>query len=222
VTAGVMRAFIAREGLTPGDRLPPERALIDLLDLKRTSLRKALEVLEREGAIRRHVGRGTFIASAEEGALPNPDLSDLAAQLTPVRMMRARLCIEPAIAREAAINASGEAIRAIREAQQRAERAPTWERYEAEDDALHRAIARASDNLLLVRVFDQISAVRRAVTWGNVERKTERPPANHPSFDQHRAILSAIEEHDPQRAHDTMRPHIGEVSARLFGEVYKA
>lgn len=218
-----LSALIAERGLAPGDRLPPERELIGLLGLRRSTLRHALDRLEREGRITRHVGRGTFLA--EPGALPDnqpddrpaADCARLGEALTPVRMMQARLCIEPALAREAAINASGQALQAMQGALARAEAAPDWAAYEAEDDALHRAIAEGADNLLLLDLFDRLNAVRRAVAWGNVVRATERPPADHPSFGQHRAIVAAIARRDGQAAHDLMRTHLGAVSARLFG-----
>ena len=58
-----LRTFNSSENYSPGDRIPPERELIGRLRLSRTSPRKALDVLEREGTIWRHVGKGTFIAA---------------------------------------------------------------------------------------------------------------------------------------------------------------
>ena len=54
-------------------------------------------------------------------------LAGLGQQLTPVRVMRARICIEAAIAREAAISASGEAIIRIKLAKERAMNASSWD-----------------------------------------------------------------------------------------------
>ena len=139
--------------------------------------------------------------------------------MTPVRTMRARLCIEPAIAREAAINASGEAITRILHVMDRAISAPTWDAYEKQDDLFHRAIAEASDNILLLALFDQLNQVRRAVAWGSVIRSSERPPQHHSSFDEHERIASAIENRDPVAAQEAMRKHIQSVSKRLFEEV---
>ena len=217
-TVEALKTFISAGSYTPGDRLPPERVLIGDLGVSRSELRKALDALEREGAIWRHVGKGTFVASRDT-QVSNGTLVEISRQLTPVRMMRARLCIEPAIAREAAINASSEAINRIRLAQSRAADAPDWDSYETSDDQFHRAIAEASDNILLVSLFDQLNQVRRAVAWGNVIRSSERPPRNHSSFDEHDQIATEIEKRNPAAAHEVMRRHIGSVSARLFGEV---
>ncbi|MHA1566552.1 MAG: FadR/GntR family transcriptional regulator [Alphaproteobacteria bacterium] len=213
-----LRTFIAAGSYSPGDRLPPERSLIGELGLSRTLLRQALDALEREGSIWRHVGKGTFVAghggSGGAGSLP-----ELARRLTPVRMVRARLCIEPAIAREAAINASGEAIIRIKLAKDRAADASNWSDYEAQDDLFHRSVAEASDNFLLLSLFDQLNQVRRAVAWGNVVRDSERPPVGHSSFAEHDRISAAIESRNPAAAQEAMRQHIGSVSVRLFGEV---
>ena len=113
-----LRAFISDGAYKPGDRLPAERELMQELGQSRAVLRKALDALEREGAIWRHVGKGTFVAgTVQNAALAGheslPGMLEIGQRLTPVRMMRARLCIEPAIAREAAINASGETLARI-------------------------------------------------------------------------------------------------------------
>ena len=213
-----LRSFIAEGAYGAGDRLPAERELIGSLGMSRSLLRRALEALEREGAIWRHVGKGTFVAGGDESPA-SAGLMQIIGQLTPVRMMRARLCIEPAIAREAAINASSEALARIARAKDRAAEAASWAEYEAQDDLFHRAVAEASDNILLLTLFDQLNHVRRTVAWGNVVRQSIRPPREHSSFEEHDRIAAAIAARDPQAAQEAMRRHIGSVSARLFGEV---
>ncbi len=213
-----VREMIAAGAYAPGDRLPAERELIAKLGMSRTTLRRALEVLEREGAIWRHVGKGTFVAShgSSSGA---GSLANLSRQVTPVKMMRTRLNMEPAIAREAAMNASGEAITRMKLAKERAHAASTWIDYETHDDLFHRSIAEATDNILLLTLFDQLNQVRRAIAWESVVRDSEAPPAGHVSFLQHDRIAAAIEGRDPAAAHEAMREHIRSVSARLFEEV---
>lgn len=208
-----LRAFIEAGGYGPGDRLPPERELIQRLDLSRTTLRKALDALEREGAIWRHVGKGTFIANEASVA------SALTRQVTPVKLVRARMVIEPAIAREAAINASAEAVSRLKLAEARAAQAGSWAEYEERDDAFHCAIAEATDNILLLSLFETLNKTSRAIAGVNVVRETSRPSADHSSFAEHSEIVAAIETRDPHRSFDAMRRHIGSVSARLFGEV---
>jgi DNA-binding FadR family transcriptional regulator len=211
-----LRAFVAEGNYAPGDRLPPERRLIDLLGLGRGALRRALDQLERDGTIWRHVGKGTFVARSAEGS--GDVLSSLAHQMTPVRMMRARLCVEPAIAREAALNASGDAISRIRSAVERGRAAASWSEYERQDDLLHRAVAEASDNLLLIALYDNLNRVQREVAWGAVKRTSTRPPVDHTSFAEHEAIMKGVEAHNPEAAYQAMRAHLLSVSARLFGD----
>jgi GntR family transcriptional regulator len=49
--------------LSPGDRLPSERVLSQMLDVNRMTLRKALELLEEKDLLVRQPGHGTYIAA---------------------------------------------------------------------------------------------------------------------------------------------------------------
>jgi DNA-binding FadR family transcriptional regulator len=188
--------------------------------MPRGALRRAFDALEREGLIWRHVGKGTFVArdAPADFSLPAAWTGEVVRQLTPLRMVRARLCIEPAIASEAALNASADKIAQMRLALERASAASNWEDYEAQDDLFHRAVAEATDNLLLLGLFDQLNTVRRGVAFGVVKRATPRPSPDHLSFSEHERIADAIERRDRIAAQEAMRKHLQSVSRRLFEE----
>lgn len=213
-----LRSFIVEGNYAPNDRLPAERELIFKLGVSRATLRKGLEALERDGAIWRHVGKGTFVG-AHGGRLGSGRLVDLSRQVTPVQLNRARIAFEPAVAREAAINASDEAVIRIKIANDRAKTASSWDDYEAQDNAFHRAVVEASGNILLLSLFDQLNQVRRAVTWSSVQRSVAYPSAQHLSFVEHDRIAAAIDDRDPAEAHAAMHEHLSSVSLRLFGEM---
>ncbi len=212
-----IRVLITDGGYEAGDRLPPERELIERLGVSRNSLRKGLETLEREGVIWRQVGKGTFVA-AREGADFYPRLTDLTQQVTPVQMMRARLSVEPAIAREAAANASADVVARLENARDRSLEAASWDSYEEADDSFHRCIAEATGNILLLSIFDHLNQVRRAVSWQKVVRASTQPSSSHPSFQEHEIIFAAIVSRDPSAAHAAMREHLNSVAARLYGD----
>lgn len=214
----LLRNFIADGGYSSGDRLPAERELTERLAMTRSELRKALDALEREGAVWRHVGKGTFLSGDDAARVPSGDIVELGRKLTPYRMMRSRLVIEPAIAREAAINATGEDLRLMERAMERARTATTWAEYEEQDDLLHHHVATASDNLMLVALFEQLNLVRRAVSWGSVVRSSARPAPTHTSFAEHESIVAAIAARNPDAAHEAMRTHLRSVSDRLFAD----
>lgn len=209
-----LRAFLSQEGLEPNAKLPPERELAEMLGVSRGDLRKGLAILEEQGELWRHVGKGTFA-----GARPVGDLASVAAiahDTSPAEVMRARLVIEPEIAREAALNATAADIRALHRCAASARNATTWRQYENWDNQLHRGIAEASRNALLLAIFDTINGVRRAVVWGRLRDDLPQPPADHHSFADHDAIVAAISERNRNEAALRMRLHLQRVQERLI------
>ena len=119
-----LRAYLAQAELPEDGRLPPERDLAVALGVTRSELRKALGALEAEGQIWRHVGKGTFL-----GTLPTDSISEIAAlskRTKPAELMRARLIIEPEIARAAALTATPMHLSELRLCQTRTQEAATW------------------------------------------------------------------------------------------------
>lgn len=66
-----MRTAIESGRWAPGQRLPGERELMRQYGVSRTTVREALEALERDGLVVRQQGRGTFVA-------PRPLIATLA------------------------------------------------------------------------------------------------------------------------------------------------
>jgi DNA-binding FadR family transcriptional regulator len=209
-----LRAFVAQREMESNTRLPSERELCESLGVSRGELRKALAILEAEGQVWRHVGKGTFV-----GQRPLDDIGDvtvLTSRTNPTEVMRARLLIEPAIAREAALNATAAHIAEMHFCLARARETHTWRQYENWDNRFHRAIAQGTRNDLVVGLFDTLNAVRRAVVWGRLRPNANAPDRHHHSFAEHDAIVSAIETRDIEKAGAAMQVHLEAVERKLL------
>ncbi|WGD32337.1 FCD domain-containing protein [Ancylobacter sp. WKF20] len=215
-----LRAYLAQTDLPDDGRLPPERELSAALGVSRTELRKALDVLEAEGQLWRHVGKGTFMGSRPLDTFA--DITALARRSNPAEVMRARLVIEPEITRAAAFTATPAAISEMRLCLSRSRQADTWRQYEGWDTRLHRTIAEATQNSLLLGLFDTLNAVRRAVTWGRLRTAPVRPLPTHHSFAEHEAIVDAIENRDMAAAAAAMRAHLQTVERKLLEKQMRA
>ena len=98
----------------------------------------------------------------------------------------------------------------------------TWRQYENCDNRLHRLVAVATHNNVLVALFDTLNAVRRAVVWGRLRDKVDRPPLHHHSFAEHDQLVQAISDRDMHAAGNAMRQHLETVAARLLAPIRQA
>lgn len=194
-------------------RLPPEPRLSEDLGVTRGRLRTLLRQLEQEGAIWRHVGKGTFIGSRE---MPGP--SPISASFSVGDIFDARIAFEPQLAAAAAMHATSNDIAAM-DACLAQMRAPTsfshWKRL---DEQLHREIAKAAHNVLMLTLYDSL----RAQTKVTLEQRLEHvfgsetgPKADTDS--EHHVLVEAIRGHDPIGAEAAMRGHLRSVRDKLFG-----
>jgi DNA-binding FadR family transcriptional regulator len=144
------------------------------------------------------------------------DIAALSKRTNPAELMRARLIIEPEIARAAALTATPMHLAELRMCQARTREAATWRQYETWDTRLHRTVAEATQNTPLLGLFDMLNALRRAVTWGRLRSNPVKPEPDHHSFTEHDTIIMAIENRDMAGAAAAMRTHLQSVERNLL------
>jgi DNA-binding FadR family transcriptional regulator len=194
-------------------QLPPERALVAELGVGRRAVRRALEVLEAEGAIWRQQGRGTFVGGQPQAAPLR--LADLARRTDPTEVMEARLLIEPQLARLAAARATVADVARLRGILARLADSDDSDSRELWDGALHRAIARVAGNPMLLGVFDLIDTVRRDEQWQALRAARRDAPGLARTAGEHAAIVEAIAHGTIAEAEMAMRNHLLAIADRL-------
>src|SRR5499427_928601 len=83
--ASYLRRAIETGAYSEGDRLPPERQLAMTFDAARSTVRRALDQLERAGLVSRRLGSGTYVGSGG-----GQQAADLADQISPLQLIEAR------------------------------------------------------------------------------------------------------------------------------------
>lgn len=202
---------IRRGRWKPGEKLPTERELVGQFDIARSAVRKVLDRVHAQGLITRTVGRGTEVAGTRAALdiQPGPDVS-------PADLMDARLVFEPAIAELVVRNASAADFGRMRDCLRRAERAETFAEFEQWDDALHRAIANATHNSFVIRVFDLIGIARGQASWGRLKNRSLTPERRATYQVEHRRLVEAFEERDLERARERTLAHLRRVRQNLL------
>ncbi len=196
------------EELKPGDRLPPERELVRMLGVSRSSVRDAIRTLELMGLLEPRQGIGTLVC--HPGATPaNP----LAAALLEKRKMVAELLdvrrmIEPPLASRAAVHASRDEIAAMEDILVRQEaKVHQGELGIEEDSEFHYSIALASGNSVVLKVVDVLMDLLRETR----ERSLQVEGRQEKSLAGHRRILAALKRGDAAAAEAAMRRHLSEI-----------
>lgn len=213
-----LRALIDVGDIQAAGRLPPERLLAQEIGVSRRAVRHALDMLEAEGRITRQQGRGTLICDARAGAL---DLSEQLAKLTnPVDTLEARMAIEPALARLAALRGTQADFDKLFEAAEASRDAKDPISYEKADAAFHRRIAVAARNPLLVTIFEAVLHVASDRSWRH-GRETAHCINNQARYaTAHRKIAAAICERNPKLAEEAMRSHLAVVQQQLIEHAF--
>jgi len=195
------------EELKPGDLLPPERELVQMLGVSRGSVRDAIRSLELMGLLEPRQGIGTVVC--RPGAMPSNPLANalldkrkMVAELLDVRKM-----IEPPLAARAALHATRDEISEMQDILVRQEaKVRRGELGIEEDSEFHYSIALASNNSAILKVVDVLMDLLRETR----ERSLQVEGRQEKSLAGHQRILSALKRGNAAAAEAAMRRHLQE------------
>ena len=195
--------------LNPGDKLPSERELAEMLKVSRSSIRDAIRSLELMGLVEPRQGAGTIVLETSVDGLANPFANALKRRQELVgEFLDFRKMLEPPLAARAAMHASAEEISEMEEILQRqAEKQSQGEPAVAEDTEFHYSVALASGNSVVLKVLDNLMDLLRDTR----ERSLQVEGRPQKSLTGHRRILAAIKRHDAEAAKAAMRRHLEDV-----------
>jgi DNA-binding FadR family transcriptional regulator len=201
----------------PGSRLPAERALADELGVSRPTVREALAALELMGAVDTHVGAGTYVREpAGDAAIAGADTEFGA---SPSEVLQVRLMLEPSTARLAAANWDRQSLAAIarplRNLQRLAE-AHSSAHPTKEDRQFHTAIARATDNTMLIGLLGPLWEAMSESLWRALKSRGWTAVHTAGVAREHAEIYEAIRSRDGDLASFQMEKHIRGVIASLY------
>jgi GntR family transcriptional regulator, transcriptional repressor for pyruvate dehydrogenase complex len=214
-----IRDLITSGRINPGDRLPPEQELANLLGISRSSLREAVKALSQAKVLDVRRGDGTYVTSLEPELLMSglSFVIDLMQDQTLVEIFEVRKLLEPAATALAAQRITEEQIAELRDSLASMRRAHDPEELVVRDIDFHAHIASATGNASLCSILDAIStrAVRARVWRASiVGLKTM-------TLSQHELILDALSERDPTLARSAATIHVSE-SERWLREYLSA
>ncbi len=200
----------------PGERLPSEREIANLMGVSRATVREAIRLLTEQGVLYSKRGRqgGTFVANT----LPPESITNLRQRLQSMgasleEILDHRLVVETGVAELAAQRAEAEQIQELQLLVNEMTNTQDYRTYRKLDIKFHLLLARTTQTnrlpALVAEVHAEFSDWLMAAPYG-------LSPCLH-STDQHRAILEAIRNRDTVAARSLMQEHILATNRFLIG-----
>jgi GntR family transcriptional regulator, transcriptional repressor for pyruvate dehydrogenase complex len=200
ITSGLLR---------PGDALPSTRELSEQFGVSRTVIREALRELSTRGVVELRRGVGPRVARPSQSAVRETMSLFLRVgrSVEYDKLTEMREILEVEIAALAAERATPEDHAEMREAcEAMVVLLDDVPRAAEADLEFHRAIARSTQNEILLVVLDSVTEDllelrRRSLAVPGQPKRTVR---------SHRKLLAAIESGEPAKARAAMREHLGD------------
>lgn len=209
IVAERLEQMILSEQLRPGDALPSERDLMVAFQIGRPAVREAFLALQNKGLIVTESGRRARVATPSLEKVVGTLNATVRVVLSDGQSLRnlyeARIFIERAMARNAALNMTDAELEALRLALKQNEAAiGNRQAFVDSDVAFHRILFLVPGN----PVFESIYTVLMTwlmYRWSKIARNRRTETL---AFEGHRAIVAAIAGRDPDAAEAKMEEHL--------------
>ena len=195
--------FVQEGSIKPRERLPSERELAEMLNVSRATIREAMIALEIAGVIEIRKGSGIYITDKK------PELTPVDVGVGPFEILDTRLIIESEACALAAARITDSEIDILKAAvveMQEEEKKP--DRSEKADMKFHMLVAEASQNSAISAVVKWLWELRNQSHLSQVFMSRLRQDGIHPSINEHKNIIIALESRDPDKARAAMQHHI--------------
>ncbi len=215
-----IQSAILEGRLNPGDKLPPQRALMEMFQTSRASIREALRVLEQKGLIEVKLGvqGGAVVKTADTD--PVSEVLTLLIhqkQVSLEHLEEFRLSVEGDVTALAARNARPEDVEHLRsilaEARSRLREAPPDSSALVQIDIrLHIALAEISGNPVFAAV---VKMVHETILGYYDHPAFRRPDVLEENYRDLGAIVDAVAAGDAEKARVLARRHVGRFNRHL-------
>ncbi len=201
----------------PGDKLSPERELAQQLQVGRSSLREAINILQTQGFLEVVKRKGIYVRSISEGLVGDPlrQLLKEDRSMLP-QLYELRRDIELAAAAQAAERRNGDDLIRLGTILERMRLMAEKEELHLNDDLdFHLAVVQASHNLFRAHILGtifELSNTHIEFVREKIVRDRTKPPL---IFRQHEAVFRAIESGDAPAAREHMARHLGWVEKEI-------
>jgi len=209
-----LRASISAGIYKPGDKLPAERELVEQFQVSRVTVRDALRDLQSLGLItvKRGVNAGAYVSEPS----PQPITQSIQnliqmRKINFAHLIELRLYIEPDVARTAALFRTSEDVDTLTALLDRADKTLNVSRKKARliNVGFHFEVAKITRNVLITFLCESITQVHSAMIIEMTHTKLDKEGIAK-LISEHRSILEAIAEGNPQLAFERTRKHLVE------------
>ena len=212
---------LIREGrLKPGEKLPSERRLAQMLEVGRSSLREAINSLSMMGLVEVKRRKGIYVRPVSTPLVTDPlrQIMDDDKKII-TSLYDIRIDLEVASARIAATSRTEEQLAALQQRLDAIKVQYDENHYMTDNDLeFHSTIADATGNFLRVHIINEIFTVAGQYIKAALEKVVAKPGNIEAIYEQHKAIYDAIARKRSDDAGEAMLSHLQWVKDQL--EVY--
>ncbi len=199
--------IIDEEHLRPGDKLPPERELMEQLDVSRNVLREAFRVLESRGVIVSHQGKGRFLRKQSHLSESTESLSRNLERCSMMEAYEVRQLLEVKGVELIIRNASEKDIDELENAYRALEKRYIETGKTEGEFELHKLYSAKTGSVFMAQTLEIVLNAIFDMMYGKFSDILEAVSGEE-ELESHRQIIKAIRKRDKDTAEKLMYEHL--------------